>query len=93
MPNYHFSPRGAFGLILPSTNVAVEAEIQQLIVPGVSFHSGRIWIANPDKLDSDEAFEQFMVDLRREIGNAVKNVMTAKPDYLVYGISPICELP
>lgn len=84
---YHFAPRGAFAIILPSTNAAVEAEYGQLLVPGVSFHPGRILIRNPDKLDSDEAFEQFMVDLRLEIGNAVTSVMTVKPDYMIMGMS------
>ncbi|KAK3072956.1 hypothetical protein LTR53_005867 [Teratosphaeriaceae sp. CCFEE 6253] len=84
---YHFAPRGTFAIILPSTNVAVEAEFGQLIVPGVPFHPGRIWIANPDKLDSDEAFEQFMVDLRQELGQAVKSVMTAQPDFMIMGMS------
>ncbi|KAK5126940.1 hypothetical protein LTR85_008298 [Meristemomyces frigidus] len=84
---YHFSPRGAFAVILPSTNASVEAEFGQMIVPGVSLHYGRIWIKNPDKLDSDEAFEQFMVDLREEIGKAVTSVMTVQPDFVVMGMS------
>jgi maleate isomerase len=84
---YHFSPRGAFAIILPSTNAAVEAEFNQLLVPGVSFHPSRILIKNPDKLDSDEAFEQFMVDLRTEIGAAVASVMTVAPDYMIMGMS------
>jgi maleate isomerase len=84
---YHFSPRGAFAIILPSTNAAVEAEFNQLLVPGVSFHPSRILIKNPDKLDSDEAFEQFMVDLRTEIGAAVGSVMTVAPDYMIMGMS------
>ncbi|KAF2732242.1 Aldedh-domain-containing protein [Polyplosphaeria fusca] len=86
MVNYHFAPRGSFAVILPSTNVAVEAEYGQMMVPGISWHSGRIMIRDPN-LGSDEAFEQFMVDLRKEIGNAVDSVMTAQPDYMVMGMS------
>lgn len=81
MPNYHFSPRGSFAVMLPSTNVAVEAEYGQMLVPGVSWHSGRILIRDP-VLDSDAKFDQFMVDLRKEIGSAVENVMTAVPDFM-----------
>jgi maleate isomerase len=81
MPNYHFSPRGSFAVILPSTNVAVEAEYGQMLVPGISWHSGRILIRDP-VLDSDAKFDQFMIDLRKEIGNAVENVMTAQPDFM-----------
>jgi len=84
---YHFSPRGAFAIILPSTNSAVETEFGHLIVPGVSFHPGRILIRNPDKLDTDEAFEQFMVDLRDEIGQALTSIMTLKPDFMIMGMS------
>lgn len=86
MPNYHFSPRGSFAVILPSTNVAVEAEYGQMLVPGISWHSGRILIRDP-VLDSDAKFDQFMIDLRKEIGNAVENVMTAHPDFMVMGMS------
>jgi maleate isomerase len=86
MPSYTSSPRGAFAVILPSTNVAVEAEYAQMLVPGISWHSGRIYIKDPN-LGSDAAFDQFMIDLRTEIGSAVKNVMTACPDFMVMGMS------
>jgi maleate cis-trans isomerase len=61
MPNYHFAPRGSFAVILPSTNVAVEAEYGQMVVPGIAWHSGRILIRDP-VLDSDEKFDQFMIE-------------------------------
>ncbi|KAF2031707.1 hypothetical protein EK21DRAFT_110600 [Setomelanomma holmii] len=57
-----------------------------MLVPGISWHSGRILIKDP-VLDSDEKFDQFMIDLRKEIGNAVENVMTAHPDFMVMGMS------
>lgn len=41
--------RAQFGLILPSTNTSVEAEFNRMLVPGVSWHSGRIFAANPGK--------------------------------------------
>ncbi|KAF2813105.1 uncharacterized protein BDZ99DRAFT_460404 [Mytilinidion resinicola] len=80
------SPRGHFAVILPSTNTVVEAEYQWMLVPGVSWHSSRIYIPNP-KLDSDEAFESFSKDLKVTIADAVKSVMTCKPDYMVMGMS------
>lgn len=52
-----------------------------MLVPGISWHSGRILIRDPI-LDSDAKFDQFMIDLRKEIGNAVENVMTATPDFM-----------
>jgi len=80
------SPRAQFGLILPSTNTVVEAEFNWMRVPGVSWHTGRIFIPNPE-LNDDASFVAFLESLREEIGAAVKGVMTAKPDYLVMGMS------
>lgn len=95
--------RAQFGLILPSTNTSVEAEFQQMTVPGeynsrfksqqvantmigVSWHSGRIFVNNPD-LSTSEAMDAFLVDLRTEIQRAVESVCHAKVDYLVMGMS------
>ncbi|EXJ94473.1 hypothetical protein A1O1_02869 [Capronia coronata CBS 617.96] len=78
--------RAQFGLILPSTNTSVEAEFGAMTVPGVSWHSGRIFVNNPD-LSTSEAMEEFLVDLRKEIVRAVQSVCHAKVDYLVMGMS------
>ncbi|WP_460308380.1 maleate cis-trans isomerase family protein [Actinocorallia aurea] len=80
------APRAAFGVIIPSTNTAVEDEYYRFRAPGVSFHAGRILIRNP-VLDSDETMEAFLEDLRLEIGNAVASVLTCKPDSLIMGMS------
>lgn len=80
------SPRAQFGLILPSTNTVVEAEFNWMRADGVSWHSGRIYIPDP-VLDSDDSFVKFLESLRTEIGRSVRDVMTAKPDYLVMGMS------
>lgn len=78
--------RAVFGVILPSTNTVVEDEYNQMRPPGVSLHAGRIYIRN-ESLDSDETFETFLEDLRLEMGRAIRDVITAKPDYLVMGMS------
>ena len=80
------SPRAQFGLILPSTNTVVEAEFNWMRVEGVAWHSGRIYIPNSD-LSDDASFVAFLENLRTEIGRTVRDVMTAKPDYLVMGMS------
>jgi maleate isomerase len=80
------SPRAQFGLILPSTNTVVETEFNWMRVEGVSWHSGRIFIPDPE-LNDDASFVRFLENLRTEIGSAVRGVMTAKPDYLVMGMS------
>lgn len=80
------SPRAQFGLILPSTNTVVEAEFNWMRVEGVSWHTGRIYIPEPD-LDDDASFVSFLENLRTEIGRAVRDVVTAKVDSLVMGMS------
>jgi maleate isomerase len=80
------SERMTFGVIVPSTNTVVEAEYNDMRPPGVSYHAGRIYIPN-ETLDSDEAFEAFLEDLRKEMVVAIRNVVTCKPDYLVMGMS------
>ncbi|KXJ96079.1 Asp/Glu/hydantoin racemase [Microdochium bolleyi] len=64
------SPRARFGLIVPATNTVVEAEFNWMTVPGVSWHSGRIEIANPD-LSDDDTMVAFLESLRGTIGAAV----------------------
>jgi maleate isomerase len=77
--------RATFGVIIPSTNTVVEDEYNEMRVPGVSFHAGRI--IRSETLDSDATFETFLEDLRTELPFAVANVMTARPDHLVMGMS------
>jgi maleate isomerase len=52
----------------------------------VSWHSGRIFAANPD-LSSSEAMVKFLEELRVEMKRAVESVCHAKVDYLVMGMS------
>lgn len=80
------APRAAFGVIVPSTNTAVEDEYNRMRPAGVSFHSGRILIEN-ESLDSDEVFEAFLSQLRLQIQRAVESVLTCKPDHLILGMS------
>jgi len=80
------APRAQFGLILPSTNTTVEAEFAWMRAEGVSWHTGRIFIPEPDLVD-DDSFVTFLEGLRTEIGRAVRDVITAKVDYLVMGMS------
>jgi maleate isomerase len=54
--------------------------------PGVSWHSGRIDIANPS-LNSDEAMIAFLEHLRTTIVAAVSSVLHCQPTYMVMGMS------
>ncbi len=48
--------RAKMGVIIPSTNTVVEADFWDMRIPGVTFHTGRIYIGQP-ALDSDRAME------------------------------------
>lgn len=85
-PLSYVSPKARFGLIIPATNTVVEAEFNWMRAPGVSWHSGRIEIANPS-LNTDEAMVAFLEHLRTTIEAAVKSVLHCKPTYLVMGMS------
>jgi maleate isomerase len=78
--------RKKIGVIIPSTNTIVEPDIYRMAVPGVTAHISRIHIHNPD-LSSDRVFEQLLEGLRVEVAAAVARVMTARPDYLMMGMS------
>jgi maleate isomerase len=78
--------RKKFGVIAPSTNTIVEPDFNDMRVPGVTSHTGRIHIRNQD-LSSDDQFLGLLDQIREEIGHAIARVMTAEPDYMVMGMS------
>ena len=78
--------RKKFGVIVPSTNTIVEPDFHRMSVPGVTPHMSRIHIRDQN-LDSDEAFERLLEQIRIEIEHAVERVVTAEPDYMVMGMS------
>lgn len=79
-------PRGRIGVIIPSTNIGVEYDCQQFIVPGVTWHIGRFWVEFTD-LSSDKAFLAFVEGIRETIPDAVRDVLTAEVDYIMMGMS------
>jgi maleate isomerase len=78
--------RGKWGVLVPSTNTVVEPDFYAMAPPGITLHTSRISIANP-RIDDDAAFEALMVQIRSSIAQAVADVLTAEPDYLVMGMS------
>lgn len=78
--------RRRMGLIVPSTNVVAETDMWRSAPPDVTFHTGRLFVSNPD-LSSNEAFLAFLDQIRAALETAVRHVMTCKPDYLVMGMS------
>ena len=79
-------PRGRFGVIAPSTNTVVEADLARLQIPGVTFHTGRMYIERPGLAD-DAAFEELLVQIRASIEVAVRDVVTADPSAMLMGMS------
>lgn len=78
--------RAKLGVIIPSTNTVVESDFWDLRIPGVTFHSGRIYIEKPN-LSSDAAMEALLAQVDAAIEIAARDVMTCVPDYLVMGMS------
>ena len=78
--------RAKMGVIIPSTNTVVESDFWDMRIPGVTFHTGRIYIAHPT-LSSDAAMEALLAQVQTAIETAVRDVMTSQPDYLIMGMS------
>jgi len=78
--------RRKFGVIAPSTNTSVQPEFGWMAPHGVTNHFARIMIPD-DPIASDEDFAQLMVNIRATLMEAVDQVMTCSPDYLVMGMS------
>jgi maleate isomerase len=78
--------RSRIGVILPSTNIAVEYDCQQLCPPGVTWHFGRFMVHHTNMSD-DENFLKFIASIRDTIPQAVRDVMTCEPRYIMMGMS------
>ncbi len=78
--------RARFGVIAPSTNTVVEHDFAMIRPQDVTFHTGRMYIENPS-LDSDDAFEHLLQEIRQSITTAIRDVVTCKPTYMVMGMS------
>ena len=78
--------RGRIAVILPSTNIGVEYDCQQLILPGVSWHFCRFFVEQPD-LSSDNMFLAFIEAIRHTIPHAMRDAMTCEPSQIMMGMS------
>jgi maleate isomerase len=80
--------RALFGVIGPSTNTVVQPDMEAMRPPGVTNHYSRIYVTDPDALTN----EDFLAGTQAISDNtldAVRSVITCKPDYLVMGMSAI----
>jgi len=79
-------PRGRIGVIIPSTNIAVEYDCQRIIPAGVTWHFGRFFVKQPD-LSSDDMFLAFIDSIRDTIPDAMRDIMTCEPSCIMMGMS------
>ncbi len=79
-------PRARFGVIAPSTNTTVEADLWMIRPRDVSFHTGRMYIGSP-VIRSNADFEGLIGQIRESITTAVRDVMTCFPTYMLMGMS------
>ena len=84
--NNYVGYRAKIGVVIPSTNTSVEYDFQNIIPRGVTWHTSRFLIDNPD-LSSDESFTAFLEKLRGTIGGSIESLMTCKPDHVMLGMS------
>ena len=75
-----------FGVVVPATNVVVEHDYGLMAVPGVTCHTGRMYLPNP-VMDSDEDFLGLLTQIRASIEVAVRDVVCCEPTRMVMGMS------
>ena len=80
--------RCKFAVVAPSTNTIVQPDMDDLRVPGVTNHYGRIEVPNM-KVRNDEEFVALVEAIGSTLYAAVDRCMTCEPDYLVMGMSAL----
>ena len=80
--------RKLFGVIGPSTNTVVQPDFEAMRVAGLTNHYSRIFVTDPVAL-TNEDFIAGTQAISDNTMDAVRSVMTCKPDYLVMGMSAI----
>ena len=80
--------RARIGVVVPSTNTIVEPEFHLMAPPGVTVHTGRIYIEQPDM--HDDAAQQRMFDqVNASLEQAIRQVTSCRPDHLIVGMSGV----
>ena len=78
--------RKKFAVLIPSTNTIVEPQYHMMSVPGVTVHTGRVYVSNPDT-SSGAAFRSMLDQLKTDMEPAITRVASAEPDYFVMGMA------
>lgn len=80
--------RLTFGVIGPSTNTIVQPDFELMRPAGLTNHYSRIFTPDAQAM-SDETFMAGTLEISKNTIDAVRSVMTCKPDYLVMGMSAV----
>ena len=80
--------RRLLGVIAPSTNTTVQPDMERMRPEGVTNHFSRIFVEDPVAL-SNEDFIAGTTAIAENTMDAVRSVMTCRPDYLILGMSAI----
>lgn len=80
--------RRLFGVLGPSTNTIVQPDFDDMRPMGVTNHYSRIVVDNAQAV-SNESFMAGTMEISRNTADAVRGVMTCRPDYLVMGMSAV----
>lgn len=82
------APRLKLGVIGPSTNTIVQPDFDGMRPWGVTNHYSRI-IVQDAKAISNESFREGTQKIADNVLDAVRSVMTCKPDFLAMGMSAV----
>jgi maleate isomerase len=80
--------RKLLGVVAPSTNTVVQPDMERMRPEGVTNHFSRIYVEDPVALNNAD-FIAGTTAIAENTMDAVRSVMTCKPDYLVLGMSAI----
>lgn len=80
--------RRLLGVIAPSTNTTVQPEMEMMRPEGVTNHFSRIFVEDPVALNNED-FIAGTTAIAENTMDAVRSVMTCRPDYLILGMSAI----
>ncbi|MBK1657519.1 maleate cis-trans isomerase family protein [Paracraurococcus ruber] len=83
--------RRVFGVMAPSTNTVVQPDFDDLRPPGVTNHIARIFTPDADAV-SDDSFRAGIATIGGNVLDAVRSVVTCRPDHLIMGMSAVTFL-
>ncbi len=82
----YIGDRAKIGVIIPSTNTAVEYDLQKFHPPGLTWHPARFFVESPSLID-DDAFLAFLDGIRKTLPGSVQDVLTCFPSHIMMGMS------